>query len=189
MRPEAMPLVGSTGLVSSGTSSGGSFERYDREGMANVVPSHVLIRNLLTLSLQSFLSALETGHLEQVHRLRGATDLLVDVSRVGGLGISVFRASFDNIYQIVNVWGETTTASVVATFNLKIKNRRIEVENRFVEIADEKAEQLYIVAKLEHANNDKKVEIAQVVEQIAVLRERMSQLNKDCGDLEGIFAA
>lgn len=81
-RPEVMPLVGSSGLVDLGTSSGGSFERYNREGMADVVPSHVLIRDPLTFRLQSSLVALGEGSLEQLHRLCVAANLSLDVGKV-----------------------------------------------------------------------------------------------------------
>lgn len=54
-RSDAMVLIGFSGSVALGTSSGGNSERYSREGMADVVPSHSLIRNLLTLSLQTSL--------------------------------------------------------------------------------------------------------------------------------------
>lgn len=91
--------------------------------MADFVSSRVLIRNLLTFSLQSFLAALEVGDLEQVHILHGVADLSVDIGRVEGLDISNFRARFDNTYHIVDVWRETMTAGVVATFNLEIKNK------------------------------------------------------------------
>lgn len=161
-----MPLVGSSGLVDLGTSSGGSFERYNREGMADVVPSHVLIRGLLTFRLQSFHVALGEGSLEQLHRLCVAPDLSLDVGKVKGLDISSFTISFDNIYQIVDVWRENSITGAVATFNLKKKKkkRKTEAENELDKITNEEVEQLDIVAKLENAINNKKVEIVQVPE-------------------------
>lgn len=80
------------------------------------------------------------------------------------------------------------TTSSVAVFNLKIKERKTDVKTRLAEIAAEEVEQLAIVAKVEMTINKKKVEIAKVAEQIVALQEQMSQLNRECSDLEGISA-
>lgn len=77
----------------------------------------------------------------------------------------------------------------MAFFKLRIKQRKTDVETRLAEIAAEEVEQLGIVARVEMTINKKKVEIAKVAEQIVALREQMSQLNRECSDLEGISAA
>lgn len=74
------------------------------------------------------------GNLDQVHRLRRVANLLIDVGRVGGLDVSEFRTSFDNIYQIVEAWREASTTGALAIFNFEIKERKFEVENRLTEI-------------------------------------------------------
>lgn len=84
-RPDVVALAGPSGLVASWTFSCRSFEMYSREGIASVVPSNILVRILLTLSLQSFITALEAGDLNQVNKLRGATDLILDGDQMGCL--------------------------------------------------------------------------------------------------------
>lgn len=48
---DTLALASPIGSVAFGTSSGGSSERYSREGIAGVVPSNVLVKNLLMFSL------------------------------------------------------------------------------------------------------------------------------------------
>lgn len=78
-RSDAMALVGSSG----GHPRVGSLLLW----YANVVPSHVLVKNLLTLSLQTFIAAFKVNDLDQVHRLREDADLALDVGRVSSLDI------------------------------------------------------------------------------------------------------
>lgn len=61
---DAMVLAGPSGSMASWTSSDRSSERYNWEGITGVVPSNVLIRNLLTHRLQTFITALEVGDLD-----------------------------------------------------------------------------------------------------------------------------
>lgn len=50
-RSDAMALIGYSSSMASGTSLGGSSKRYSREGIVGIVPSNILVINLLTLSL------------------------------------------------------------------------------------------------------------------------------------------
>lgn len=139
--------------------------------------SCILVRNLLTVSLQTFLAALEACDLDQVHRLRRAADLPLDVGRVGGLDVFDLKTTFDNIYQIVDASREASTTDAIAIFNLEIKENRIKVEKRLTELAAEEVEQMGVAVRVETTINKKKEEITEVVKQIVALRERMSQLN------------
>lgn len=145
--------------------------------MADAMSSRILVRNLLTVSLQTFLAALEECDLDQVHRLRRAADLPLDVGRVGGLDFFDLKTTFDNIYQIVDASREASTTDAVAIFNLEIKENMTKVEKRLTELAAEEVEQMGVAVRVETAINKKKEEITEVVEQIVALRERMSQLN------------
>lgn len=145
--------------------------------MADAMSSRILVRNLLTVSLQTFLAALEECDLDQVHRLRRGADLPLDVGRVGGLDVFDLKTTFDNIYQIVDASREASTTDAVAIFNLEIKENMTKVEKRLTELAAEEVEQMGVAVRVETTINKKKEEITEVVEQIVALRERMSQLN------------
>lgn len=145
--------------------------------MADIMSSRILVRNLLTVSLQTFLAALEACDLDQVHRLRRAADLPLDVGRVGGLDVFDLKTTFDNIYQIVDASREAATTDAIAIFNLEIKENMIKVEKRLTELAAEEVEQMGVAVRVETTINKKKEEITEVVKQIVALRERMSQLN------------
>lgn len=145
--------------------------------MADIMSSRILVRNLLTVSLQTFLAALEVCDLDQVHRLRRAADLPLDVGRVGGLDVFDLKTTFDNIYQIVDASREASTTDAIAIFNLEIKENMIKVEKRLTELAAEEVEQMGVAVRVETTINKKKEEITEVVKQIVALRERTSQLN------------
>lgn len=113
-----MALAGASGSIASRTSSGGSSEGYNREGMAGIVPSNVLIQNLLSFAPQTFIA-----NFDHVNRLCGATDLALDVGRRGGLDVSVFKTVFYNICHEVNAWLQASTSDV-SIFRSKTKSKR-----------------------------------------------------------------
>lgn len=121
-------------------------ERYSQEGIVGIMPSNVLVRNILTLSLQTFIAALEVSNLDQVNRLCRATNLTLDVGRATGLDISEFRTIFNSIYLIVDAWFEASTTDAVSIFNHGIKEKMAEIKKRLEEIAADEIEQLGVVA-------------------------------------------
>lgn len=118
-------------LAASGsTPFGGTFGRYETEGVLDVVSPNILAKNILEFSLRSFLTALDEGQFEQIHMMRRAVDLALDIGRVSRVDVSGFGANFDDIFKIVDPWKETEDQGVAATFELEVTNKRTETTPR-----------------------------------------------------------